>query len=129
MCTNSNANHRSDDDGMNDEKNTVTPLKVILAGTGVLASGAVITGTAHYHGTAKQLKTEGIPASARHRAFPLAAKALGLSTIMCLSLAAGASVFWKLMGGEYKADARVATVSAAVQLVNEQRVRILLYMI
>ena len=100
----------------------VTPISVLLIGSGAFFSGAIVVGSAHFYGTAKQLSSEGISTSTRLQAFPIAAKALFLSTCLSLVLATGATAGWKLMGGEHVNSTELAHFSKFIDIAEEQRV-------
>ena len=104
------------------EGRRITPLQTSLVGAGVLAAGALLTGSAHYASTAKKLAEEGIAPSARRRAFPLAAQALAVSTIMCAALGGAALLGWHFLGLQSRSVTDVATFSDAVALAKQQRV-------
>lgn len=82
----------------------------------------MLTFTAHYQSTAKQLAEEGIPPAARLKALPLAARALGASTLMCAGFGAISLVAWNVLGLSSREVANVATFSDAVALAKQQRV-------
>jgi len=103
---------------------SITPLQGIFIGAGVLAAGAVLTGAVHYTSTAKKLTEEGISAAARHKAVPLAARALGVSTLFCAGLGSVALISWKLLGLESRDVATVTTFTDAVAIAKHQRVSI-----
>jgi hypothetical protein len=109
-----------EDQAKNQQK--VTPLTILLIGSGAFFSGAVIVGSAHFYGTAKQLSSEGISTSTRLQAFPIAAKALFLSTCLSLVVATGATAGWRLMGGEHVDSTELAHFSQFVKVAEEQRV-------
>lgn len=116
------ASHNTDDMQKNDNiSHHVTPWSMILTGSAVFTGAAALVGTAHYHGTAKKLKEEGIPISARQRALPLAIKALASSTLGCLILGGMAVVSFSALGGEYKRSAGVGSWSSAMVIVQRQR--------
>ena len=94
---------------------------MILSGSAVFAGAAAIVGTAHWHSTAKQLKEEGIPLSARQQALPLAAKALFASTFGCIVVGGIAAAAFSMFGGEYKGSTSVGSFSNAMDLIQEQR--------
>lgn len=104
------------------EGRKITPLQTSLVGAGVLAAGALLTGGAHYASTAKKLADEGIAPAARLKAFPLAAQALAVSTIVCAALGGAALLGWQLLGLESRDVTDVATFSDAVALAKQQRV-------
>ncbi|KAH7624018.1 hypothetical protein Ndes2526B_g01270 [Nannochloris sp. 'desiccata'] len=99
----------------------VTPFETGLLGAAVLAAGAFASGAAHYTSTAKKLTEEGIPASARLRALPLAARALGVSTVLCAAMGGAALAAWHFAGLESRPVADVATFRDAVALAKQQR--------
>jgi len=99
----------------------VTPFETGLLGAAVLAAGAFASGAAHYTSTAKKLTEEGIPASARLRALPLAAQALGVSTVLCAAMGGAALAAWHFAGLESRPAADVATFRDAVALAKQQR--------
>ncbi|KAG7670964.1 hypothetical protein Ndes2437A_g04603 [Nannochloris sp. 'desiccata'] len=101
--------------------NKVTPFETGLLGAAVLAAGAFASGAAHYTSTAKKLTEEGIPASARLRALPLAARALGVSTVLCAAMGGAALAAWHFAGLESRPVADVATFRDAVALAKQQR--------
>ena len=100
----------------------ITPLETGLIGAAVLAAGAFASGAAHYTSTAKKLTEEGIPASARLRALPLAARALGVSTILCTLMGGAALAAWNFAGLESRPVAEVSTFRDAIALAKQQRV-------
>jgi hypothetical protein len=99
----------------------ITPFETGLLGAAVLAAGAFASGAAHYTSTAKKLTEEGIPASARLKALPLAVRALGVSTILCAAMGGAALAAWHLAGLESRPVADVATFRDAVALAKQQR--------
>jgi hypothetical protein len=99
----------------------ITPLETGLLGAAVLAAGAFASGAAHYTSTAKKLTEEGIPASARLKAFPLAARALAVSTVLCAAMGGAALAAWHFAGLESRPVADVATFRDAVALAKQQR--------
>ena len=104
------------------EGRKITPFETGLIGAAVLAAGAFASGAAHYTSTAKKLTEEGIPASARLRALPLAARALAMSTILCAAMGGAALAAWNFIGLESRPVAEVATFRDAVALAKQQRV-------
>lgn len=100
----------------------VTPISIMLIGSGAFFGGAIVVGGAHFYGTAKQMSSEGISTSTRLQAFPIAAKALFLSTCLSLVLATGATAGWKLMGGEHVKSTELAHFSKFIEIAEEQRV-------
>lgn len=100
----------------------ITPLQTALLGSAVISSGALLTFSAHYQSTAKKLAEEGVPASARLKALPLAAQALGVSTLFCLGFGVAGLVAWNFFGLESREVANVATFADAVALAKQQRV-------
>lgn len=104
------------------EARKITPFETGLIGAAVLAAGAFASGAAHYTSTAKKLTEEGIPAGARLRAFPLAARALGVSTVLCAAMGGAALAAWNFAGLESRPVAEVATFRDAVALARQQRV-------
>lgn len=104
---------------------SVTPLQAGLLGSGVVAGGAFLSGVAHYTATAKALAEEGISDNARRKALPIAARALGLGTFMCVALGAAATGTWWAFAGRglMKRSADLSSISDALSLANEQRVR------
>lgn len=103
------------------DANYVTIVPMILSGGVVFIGAAAVVGTAHWHSTAKQLKEEGIPLSARQRALPLAAKALVASTLACVFVGGMAAAAFTVFGGEYKDSTSLGSFSNALRLVQEQR--------
>ena len=101
----------------------ITPLQTSLLGATVLCAGAVLTATTHYTSTAKKLAEEGIAPAVRRKAFPVAAQALGVSTVLCAAMGGAALVSWHFLGLESRNVAEVATFSDAVVLAKQQRVR------
>jgi hypothetical protein len=105
-----------------DTKRVVTPAEATLAGAAVLVAAAVAAGGAHFVGSAKKLAEEGVEARARVQAMPLAIKALAASTLMCVVMAGVGAAGWKLLGGEARPAAGVATIPQALALAKQQRV-------
>ena len=101
----------------------LTPVQTGLVGAVVLAAGALLSGGTHYHSTAKKLAEEGIAPSARLRAMPIAAQALGASTAMIAVLGAAGLAAWHFLGLESRDVAEVATFTDAVVIAKQQRVR------
>jgi hypothetical protein len=101
----------------------VTPGQASLAGVAALGLGALASGTAHYLGSAKSLAEEGIDSVARLKALPMAARALLVSSLGSLGLAAVAAAGWSAMGKESRESAAVASWSDAMALATQQRVR------
>lgn len=99
----------------------VTPFETGLLGAAVLAAGAFASGAAHYTSTAKKLAEEGIPSAARVKALPLAARALGVSTVLCAAMGGAALAAWHFAGLESRPVADVATFRDAVTLAKQQR--------
>ena len=108
------------------DQQKVTPMTILLIGSGAFFGGALIVGSAHFYGTAKQLSSEGISTSTRLQAFPIAAKALFLSTCFSIVLATGATAGWKLMGGEHVTSTELAHFSKFAKVAEEQRVSLYL---
>ena len=104
------------------EHQSVTPLQTGLVGAAILAAGAFLSGSAHYISTSKKLAEEGINPSARLKAMPLAAQALGVSTILCVALGIGAVGAWHFLGLESRDVADVATFKDALIVAKQQRV-------
>lgn len=100
----------------------VTPLQTVLAGAAVLVAGAVLTGGAHYASTAKKLAEEGVAPAARLRALPLAAQALGASTVLCAAMGGAALAAWHFLGLETRGVAEVSSFTDAVVFAKQQRV-------
>lgn len=102
----------------------VTPVQAGMAGGGVLLGGAVVAGLAHYAGTAKTLAEEGVSPTARLRAMPIALQAFGVSTVLCCSAGAVALICWNVLGMDSKKLADLGSISDAMILAKQQRVRL-----
>lgn len=115
---------------MSDDETSVVKWSVRLWEAGLLGScviggGALLSGMAHYTATAKALAEEGIPANARRKALPVAAQALGIGTVACIALGAAATAAWWTIAGtaSIKPSTNLSTMSDALSLANQQRVR------
>jgi hypothetical protein len=105
-------------------QHALTPYSLLSIGSAAFAGAAVLTGTMHYYGTAKALSKEGIPPSSRYQAFPVAAKALTVSTLGCVLF--GALAAWGMSSfGQvaYKELSAGVSISDAISLAKQQRVR------
>lgn len=121
MVSTSSSSNAADEGTSNDNNQNVTLSSMILLGGTVFTGAAAVVGTVHWHSTAKQLKEEGIPLSARQRALPLATKALVSSTIGCIIVGGMAAVAFTSFGGEYKGSTALGSFSSVMALVREQR--------
>ncbi|CAK0740769.1 hypothetical protein CVIRNUC_001275 [Coccomyxa viridis] len=96
-------------------------IKQITQATGTwialtaLVGGALCAGIAHYAGTAKALREEGIDPAARLRAFPIAVKALAVSTVVTGAVGAVAIIGLKHGGLGARDMADIATWRGAMQ--------------
>ncbi|KAG2500210.1 hypothetical protein HYH03_001788 [Edaphochlamys debaryana] len=73
---------KADEAKTEDSKFIVHPFHVIAAGSAVVCTGALVTGTLTYRAGTKGLVEDGINPSSRLGTIPLAARALALSTVL-----------------------------------------------
>ncbi|BDA48683.1 hypothetical protein COCOBI_12-3650 [Coccomyxa sp. Obi] len=86
-----------------------------------LCGGALLSGGVHYLNTAKKLNEEGIDATARIRAVPIAVKALAVSTAAIAAVGAAAYVALQCSGIQSKDMADVSSWKGAVIVLQQQR--------
>lgn len=104
-------------------QHALTPYSLLSIGSAAFAGAAVLTGTMHYYGTAKALSKEGIPPSSRYQAFPVAAKALAVSTLGCVLFGALAAWGMTSFGQVAYKDTAGVSIPDAISLAKQQRVR------
>jgi len=98
----------------------VSPVHSTAAGLAAFIGGAAIAGGCHYVATAKRLAEEGIDPRQRVKAFPVAVKALGVSTIVCSTFGACAWFAMK-QTGMFKPVAEVASFHDTIAMAQQQR--------
>ncbi|KAK9868540.1 hypothetical protein WJX84_000782 [Apatococcus fuscideae] len=99
----------------------LSPLQGALCGIGAMLASALAVGAAHFRFTGKQLVAEGIDLKSRARAFPVAGRALAVSSGICITAGLAGVLILQNLDIKRRDVARVS-VPEAIHIVKDQQV-------
>ncbi|KAG2435497.1 hypothetical protein HYH02_011792 [Chlamydomonas schloesseri] len=103
------------------ENTIVEPLHVVAAGSAIVCTVALLTGTLTYRAGTKDLVEDGINPSTRLRVIPLAARTLALSTVLTGILGVGGFYVLKEQGFFSTDQAELPSAKEAARLLRNPR--------